>query len=674
MKKILSCKEYTADPSDNYIECNCISDNLTFNLYSHLRNIGNKITIKKVGNKDNFVKIIGTIGNETEYYLSNENEYVTLIATQNGWDILDYNKSIYSSSMDFYYPTIQPASDGVENPHGVNATLSEIYDLYNNLIAENSSYISKTILGKDQSNTHDVWRLDFNPINANYKLILGAGIHWENADHIIALYNFMREICNNWKNDEILKFLRWKVHIIVLPVENPWGLANKTRQNSRGVDLNRNFDYKWSEYTTDDAANPASYFYKGASAFSEKETQYIRDVLLTNRDTLVYNSFHMDTAADKVFRYYIELPDRNIMNYVANNVITYMEEIYPFPGENLINVGYKPYSHTYAKHVLGIFASNPEGNNDTTNPKLGSEHATERLAWYVNVTWAMLKKAIELKHTKDFTWENKITNGNYLSTEDYETANANAILSTSKNTLISTHTGALSGSAVRSTKYLIRNGNRYYVRAKCDISSVTNVTDIRLYARNEAGTFYDITTQSSPSASTKYTLSGIIDAADDLKPGIRVTSSGNVVDGFKLTLYGDNSDGFLVLDLGNSTNKSKLYDVPIADIESYIAKLGGWWRDIPVNVASATNTCLFDGRSQSQYPAVGTYTGDGVGAGQTITLNFAPKKITVYDDAGAVVLNWCTGMSLTDIVKTSTGFTAKGTCNTNEAVYYYEVF
>lgn len=88
---------------------------------------------------------------------------------------------------------------------------------------------------------------------------------------------------------------------VILPLINPDSYAyshevdrlwRKTRSfnsnNCRGTDGNRNFDYHWAEEGP--SADPCSDIYRGPHAFSESETQALRDVV---RDIAVTCKFYL---------------------------------------------------------------------------------------------------------------------------------------------------------------------------------------------------------------------------------------------------------------------------------------------------------------------------------------------------------------------------------------------
>ena len=112
---------------------------------------------------------------------------------------------------------------------------------------------------------------------ANPTMYFGAAIHgweWENAFGLMRLAEILCE------NPEVEDLDTRKLHFKLLPIQNPWGYDHFTRQNARGVDLNRNFACQWGQFKpSQDVLVPWDYNYKGAQPASERETQIIQGII-----------------------------------------------------------------------------------------------------------------------------------------------------------------------------------------------------------------------------------------------------------------------------------------------------------------------------------------------------------------------------------------------------------
>ncbi|MGL5827108.1 MAG: M14 family zinc carboxypeptidase, partial [Nocardioides sp.] len=73
------------------------------------------------------------------------------------------------------------------------------------------------------------------------------------------------------------------IDLWVIPVYNPDGYANNTRKNGRGVDLNRNFPYRWADLDGN--------YESGPSPSSEPETRAMMDFLTEIKPRRIV-SFH----------------------------------------------------------------------------------------------------------------------------------------------------------------------------------------------------------------------------------------------------------------------------------------------------------------------------------------------------------------------------------------------
>lgn len=115
-----------------------------------------------------------------------------------------------------------------------------------------------------------------------------------------------KNLLTNYETDSRIKSVVDQSEIWIVPLLNPDGLEysihfyrywRKNRRDngdsSYGVDLNRNYGYMWGFDNQGSSHNPNSEVYRGAEAFSEPETQAIRDFFLERnfQSMISYHSY-----------------------------------------------------------------------------------------------------------------------------------------------------------------------------------------------------------------------------------------------------------------------------------------------------------------------------------------------------------------------------------------------
>ena len=173
-------------------------------------------------------------------------------------------------------------------------------------------------------------------------LFLTSGVHGNEKTGIWGLYLTVKEILTG--EDTLSQFIRDNYNIMIIPCMNPYGIDyqashpvysagddERCRYNENSVDLNRNYSFGW---TSGD--------HSGTEAFSEPETQFVKDVVdnltttakLNGMFCLDCHSFdphdYVGTQIDNIVYYATNnAMDRNIMNRSINSLCNWIKKNYP---------------------------------------------------------------------------------------------------------------------------------------------------------------------------------------------------------------------------------------------------------------------------------------------------------------------------------------------------------
>ena len=213
-------------------------------------------------------------------------------------DLLNEIKSSYQ------YQMISPR-EGMS----VKNSFDKGYHTYDSMTAELKDFVTKypnlasmTDIGDGWEKTQgkanrDIWALKITGKTSGTKPgVLFMGNH--HAREIVTVEIPMllaKHLLENYgKDQEVTKLVDTR-EIWIIPMVNPDGHARAEkgadqRKNANGVDLNRNYGYKWG--TTGISNSPSADTYCGKKAFSEPETQAIRDFETAHSNLKASISWH----------------------------------------------------------------------------------------------------------------------------------------------------------------------------------------------------------------------------------------------------------------------------------------------------------------------------------------------------------------------------------------------
>ena len=183
-------------------------------------------------------------------------------------------------------------------------TVQAVYDKYDALMAKHPQYITKTNLGMCSDGVTPVYRYDFREpephkgitgakewSETKAKAIIVRGIHWEWGG-IFSLVGALEELAEN----PALYDLRRNTHLIVLPVCNPYAVANMSVRNANQVEIHRNFEVDFIYPGESGYIEIGERSHGGTEPLSEVETQYIDNIFKENTDAAFFLTCHSNQS------------------------------------------------------------------------------------------------------------------------------------------------------------------------------------------------------------------------------------------------------------------------------------------------------------------------------------------------------------------------------------------
>ena len=155
---------------------------------------------------------------------------------------------------------------------------------YPDLVTEHR--LGESVEGRDLS----IYRISSSSRDDLPAMYVGAAIHGNEGIHreLVLLVDALLANASRHPVEELLASrVLW-----VQPLMNPDGVAARTRVNAAGIDLNRNFGYRFGENWGERPPVPGDDRYGGDRAFSEPETRAIRDFLKGQPKLTVYLDLH----------------------------------------------------------------------------------------------------------------------------------------------------------------------------------------------------------------------------------------------------------------------------------------------------------------------------------------------------------------------------------------------
>ena len=303
--------------------------------YTFTTNSTNKLLFIYVDNNNTYPKIQVEEGTESTQYVESgkiifNREYNDLTDIEQVKKIIELQTQQIQDDINKLYRNI---SVDIMPKSSTNMKIDDIYSLYDEFLKYNCVtkellgneitglpiYLYKFVPPKMVDSTGSVPQLlDTYSTIKRPKILLTTGLHGDEKGRVWALYQFMKDIYENWKTSKMKERLRFEVDFYIVPIVNPNGYNNNSRYASDGisnvVDLNRDFP------ASDDIIPENPHNAGNRGGLDNLNSQYLAKLVKENDDIYYVIDMHNMPASTNEKLTWLWTENENARTHYTNSV------------------------------------------------------------------------------------------------------------------------------------------------------------------------------------------------------------------------------------------------------------------------------------------------------------------------------------------------------------------
>ncbi len=347
-----------------------------------------QIKISHVSSDD--INLFQTSGIEFDHADYKHGEFIEFAISEDDISILDdlgYDYEIIYEDLQRFYES--RLTENYTREFGLGSmggyyTLDEAIQRLDDIHEEYPDFVSEKISLGQSFEGRDIYAIKVSAnvdLDENEPQILYTGMHHSREPmSFMNLYYFIYWVLENYNIDEDATQILNTREMWFVPIVNPDGyeynrsiapngggmqrknMRNTCNGSADGIDPNRNYDYMWGLDNQGSSPDPCNETYRGTSAFSEPETQAVRDFVEQNNFTIAMNYHSYSNLLIYPFGYSYDNPmdpdDLDTFIEYAQDMTQYNNYAWGTGTELLYPVNGEACDWMYGVH--GIFAYTPE--------------------------------------------------------------------------------------------------------------------------------------------------------------------------------------------------------------------------------------------------------------------------------------------------------------------------